>query len=116
MRWRSSGTYVLERQRGVPTGRLTWHDGRGTGSALLADAPHRVREKGAVQLVADRRDVPGLLRAEQVARPADLQVPHGDAEPGAQVGVLLDGADASLGVVRQRAGRHHEVAVRATSP
>ena len=35
-----------------------------------------------------RSDVPGLLRAEQVAGAANLQVAHRDREPGAELGVV----------------------------
>src|SRR5204862_3794690 len=51
-------------------------------------------EQLAVELEADRRDVPALLRAEQIAGAANFQVAHRDFEAAAQRGVLLDGADA----------------------
>ena len=34
---------------------------------------------------------PALLRAKHVARPPDLQVPHGDLEAGAELSELPDG-------------------------
>ena len=49
---------------------------------------HRLLQHLHVQLEADRRDVPGLLGAEQVAGAADLQVAHRDLEPRAELGVV----------------------------
>ena len=46
------------------------------GDALL--------EQLAVKLEAHGRDVPALLRAEQVARAADLEVAHGNLEAAAE--------------------------------
>src|SRR5262249_28398645 len=39
-----------------------------------------------VKIEADSVDVAGLLAAEQIARPAQLQVERGDAKPRAEVG------------------------------
>jgi len=63
------------------------------GDGLL----HHVRE----QFQAHLGDVPGLLAAQQVARPADLQVVRGDLEAGAQVVQLLQQREALLGYVRK---------------
>ena len=41
-----------------------------------------------VELEAERGDVPRLLGAEQIARTADLQVAHGDLEPGPELRVV----------------------------
>src|SRR3977135_658976 len=50
---------------------------------------------------SDRSDVSALLRAEQIARAANLQVPHRDFEAAAEGGVLFDGADALAGIGQQ---------------
>ena len=64
----------------------------------LADG---VGQQARVEVEADRVDEAGLLRAEQVARAANLQVLHGDAEARAQLGRLEDGAQPLLGDRRQ---------------
>src|SRR5204863_7898704 len=51
--------------------------GRPWRAALLV---HGLLEELGVELETDRRDVPVLLRAEDVPRPADLEVVHGDLE------------------------------------
>ena len=51
------------------------------GPVLAANGGDRVVEEGHVQLEAHSRHVAGLLVAQQVAGPAQLQVPHGDGEP-----------------------------------
>src|SRR5439155_14974677 len=58
-------------------------------------------EQLAVKFEADRRDVPALLGAEQIARAANFQVAHGDFEPAAQRRVLFDGADPFAGGSQQ---------------
>ena len=55
-----------------------------------------VGEHLRVEVEADRRDVPALLRAQQVARAADLEVAQRDLEAGAQLGRLEDGREALL--------------------
>ena len=60
---------------------------------LVLEPADGLVEQLAVQLVADGGDVAALLGAEDVARPADLQVAHGDAEAGPEVGVFLDGLE-----------------------
>lgn len=55
-------------------------------------------EKLAVQVKADSGNVAALLGAQQVARAAYFQVPHGYLEAGTQLRVLLDGGDALAGV------------------
>ena len=47
-----------------------------------------LRQELAVELEADRRDVPGLLVAQEVPRPAQLQVAHRDPVAGAELGVV----------------------------
>ena len=56
----------------------------------LLQLAHGLLQQRAVQLVADRRDVPALLRAQDVAGAAQLQVAHGDREAGAHLAELLD--------------------------
>ena len=43
----------------------------------------------------------GLVGAEEVAGASDLQVPHGDLEARAELGVLADGAQALVGLFGQ---------------
>ena len=61
--------------------------------------------------------MPGLVRAEEVAGPADLQVAHGDLEAGAQLGVLADRPQPLVGLFGEDAvGRMEEVGVGPLSP
>ena len=60
---------------------------------------HGLAQHAVVGLEAHRRDVPALLQPQDVAGPADLQVAHGDLEAAAQVGELLQGIQALLGLV-----------------
>ena len=48
----------------------------------------RLAEELEVELEPDRRDVARLLRAEEVAGAADLEVAHRDREPRAELGVV----------------------------
>ena len=52
-----------------------------SGAGELGD---RLAEQLDVELEADSRDVARLLRPEQVAGAADLEVAHGDREAGAR--------------------------------
>ena len=80
----------------------------------LLQPPHGLLQQIAVQLVADRGDVPALLGAEDVARPANLQVAHGDGEAGAHVAELLDRPQPPGGAGREVLVRvDQQVAVRA---
>ncbi len=45
---------------------------------------HTLLEQLAVKIKAHRRDVPALLRAEQIARAANFQIAHRDFEPAAE--------------------------------
>ena len=63
------------------------------GDALL--------EELAVQFESDGGDVAALLRAEEIAGSTDFQVAHGNFEPAAEGGVLLDGAEAFANVREQ---------------
>src|SRR4029077_15279262 len=45
----------------------------------------RLRQQPRVQVEPDRRHMPRLLPAEDVPRPADLEVGERDLEPGAQL-------------------------------
>src|SRR4051794_6979612 len=87
---------------------------------LLAREPlalpraHGLVEHRHVELEAERRDMPGLLVAEQVARPADLEVAHRDLEAGAKLGVVAQRAEALRRLLGQRGrARVQEVRVRA---
>ncbi len=79
----------------VTGGRLARRDDAPAASPLhLHDG---VGEQARVEVEADGVDEAGLLRAEQVARAANLQVLHGDAEARAKLGRLEDGAQPLLG-------------------
>ena len=56
-----------------------------TGRAQLGD---RLVQELDVELEADGGDVARLLRAEQLAGAADLEVAHRDREAGAELGVV----------------------------
>ncbi|MEF9896572.1 MAG: hypothetical protein RR843_12440, partial [Clostridia bacterium] len=57
---------------------------------VAAQRAHRVLDHLDVQVVADRRHVPRLLGAQQVARAPDLQVAHRDAKARAKLGKFAD--------------------------
>src|SRR6267142_1694703 len=64
------------------------HDGRPL--KLL----HHLVDHPAIEVEADAGHEAVLLRSEQVARPANLEIPHRDLEPRAQLLVLRDRAEA----------------------
>ena len=51
---------------------------------------HLLGQQLGIQVEAHGGDVSTLGRAEQIARAANLQVLHGDAQPGAELGRLED--------------------------
>src|SRR5205823_1732096 len=57
---------------------------------LLPKMAHGVFQQLAIHLVADRGDVATLLRAQDVAGSADLQVAQGNLETCPQLGEFLD--------------------------
>ena len=57
---------------------------------------HRAVDDLAIEVITDRRHVAVLLRPEQVARAADLKVPHGNLEACAELRELADGAEPLL--------------------
>ncbi len=63
------------------------------------------RQQPRVHVEADGRDVAALLAAQEVARPANLHVAHGNEVAGAELGVLGDGLQSRLGVGCQAAPR-----------
>ena len=86
-------------------------DVAGLGNRLALHLGHRLLEEPHVRLEADRLDVPRLLRAEDRAGAADLEVLRRDPEAGAEVGELLQDAEAAPRVVgERRPRRHHEPA------
>src|SRR3954470_8829985 len=86
----------------------------GRREALGLLRPDRLVEHAHVQLEPERRDVAGLLVAEQVARAADLEVAHRDLEARAELGVVAQRAQALRRLLRQRGrARVQEVRVRA---
>src|SRR5262249_13068146 len=82
----------LERVRGDVAGRDVRVDAGVHAHRPCGEAPRARQlrddlvEHLDVQLESERGDVARLLGAEQVARPADLQVAHRDREPGAELG------------------------------
>ena len=60
-----------------------------------------LRQQARVEIEADRRHVPGLLAAQDVAGAADLEVGQGDLEAGAQLGRVEDGLEPLARLVRQ---------------
>ena len=82
------------------------------GRELPLELGHRPLEQAAVEVVADVGDVSALLGAQHVARPADLEVAHGDLKAGAQVAELLQRAQPAAGEVADLALLgEHQVAV-----
>ncbi len=86
---------------GGPQG-LALHLGHGLGHELH------------IEVVAHRGDVAGLVLAQQVARPPDLEVAHGDLEPGPELGLLADGPQPLIGGLGQHlVGGMEEIGVGA---
>src|SRR5918994_1220440 len=71
---------------------------------------NRLFEEPEVHLEADRRDLPRLLRAKQVAGAPNLEIPHGDREPTPELCEVHQGFEAFLGL-RRDAKRGEEVGV-----
>ena len=68
------------------------HGGRKIRRAgLTLQGFHRVVQHLAVQVIPHRLHVAGLPLSEQIARAADLQIPHGDLEAASQLGKFPDG-------------------------
>ena len=63
---------------------------------LALQFSHGLGQELGVKIEAHGRDVAVLLRPQQVAGAADLQVPHGEPEAGAELGHLLDHAQPPL--------------------
>src|SRR3954467_1039505 len=82
--------------------------------ALALARAHGLVEHRHVELEAERRDVAGLLVAEEVAGAADLEVAHRDLEAGTELGVVAERAEALRRLLGQRGrARVQEVRVRA---
>ena len=78
------------------------------GKRLALHLGDRLRQDPAVRVEPDRRDVPVLLRAEQVAGAADLQVAERDLEAAAERLVLADRGQPFVRLVGQLARRREE--------
>src|SRR5690606_16456194 len=61
-----------------------------------------VLQKLAIEFVPHGRDVTALLGAENVSRPANLEVPHRDFEAGPQFAELFDRLEPFGRLVSQR--------------
>ena len=68
--------------------RASTRTGPHRGAGLAGELGHGLVEHLDVELEAERRDVAGLLGAEQVAGAADLEVAHRDLEAGAELRVV----------------------------
>ena len=85
----------------------------GGNARFHAQFLHRLGQDLLVGFKAHVGDEAALLRAQQVAGAADVQVLHRDVETAAQVGELLDGLQAAPGVLRDgNERRNHQIAER----
>ena len=78
------------------------------GDGLALELGDGLGDHLAVEVEADGGDVARLVGAEQVAGAADLEVAHGDLEPGAEVGELADGLEPLVGLLGERPVRGME--------
>ncbi len=62
---------------------------------------HCLGQQSAVQVEPHRPNVAALLRPQDIARPADFEVLHGDPEPSAKLGGIKDGLEAFPGRLGQ---------------
>src|ERR1035437_5063457 len=83
-----AGDVVVGQARGL----VERHVGRRRRGRVVAahDATDRLVEHAQVQVETDGLHEAGLLRTEQVPRPAELHVLQGDAVAGAEFGVMLE--------------------------
>jgi hypothetical protein len=82
------------------------------GNLAALHLGHRLLEQLAVQLEADRHQMPVLLQSEDVASATDLEVAHRDLEARAQGFEFLQHRQALAGQIRRRAAaRHHEIGI-----
>ena len=83
------------------------------GGRLALQFSHSFLEELGVQIEPHGGDVAVLLGAEQVPRPADLEVAQGQLEAGAELRQLLDDPEPPLRrLVQAAVGRDHEIRVR----
>ena len=74
---------------------------------------HRLLHQPHVHLEPHRDDMPRLLATQDVPRPADLQIAHGQGEPAAQLVELGDGPQPLHGGLGEHpAGGHEKIAGR----
>ena len=89
--------------------RLGWFD-----DPFVTQSLGGMFEHLAVHVITHRSDMPGLFSAQQVARPTDFQVTHGNLEPRAEHCVLLNSAESlDCFVIDGAIFRQHEIAIRA---
>ena len=74
------------------------------GAPLSRELGDSFTEELDIELEAERGQVPVLLGAEQLARPADLEVAHRDRESGAELGVVGERRQAGARLRRQLRG------------
>src|SRR5207248_3977862 len=87
------------------------------GRRLALQLPNRLGDELAVEVEPDGGDVAGLLGAEHVAGPADLEVAHGDLEPGPEIGELADRLEPLVGLFGEGLlARVEQVRVGALTP
>ena len=70
--------------------------------SIAAHFAHRVLDHLHIHIIADRRHKAALLTAQQIARAADLQIAHRDAEARSEFGKFADGVQALI----RRFGKH----------
>src|SRR5206468_4998406 len=79
---------------------------------LAAQFSHGLCQELRVKIEAHRGNVAVLLRAQQIAGAADLQIPHGEPEPSPELGHLLDHLEPPLRcLVHTARGRHEQISV-----
>ncbi len=94
---------------------MTTSNDSASGSPL--SSLDRLGDELAVQVEADRGDVPALRAAEQVARTADLEVAHRELEARAEVGELADRLEPLVRLLAQHpVGRVEQVGVGTLAP
>src|SRR3954454_19497389 len=81
--------------------RTSIRTGRGGEPPLALEIGDRFVGHLHVQLEPERRDMARLLRAEQIAGAANLEVAHRDREACAELGVVGERRESSACLVRQ---------------
>src|SRR6266540_1083994 len=112
------GEPLVEEEPLVDVGHVGIGDERGDGELhvrvhllarrLAPELPHRLVEELRVELEADRLDLAGLVLAEEVPRPADLEIVARDLEARAELAEALQHLEPLLGILRHWPPRRNE--------